>query len=373
MRKVVVLSHRDIKHNEGGGASLYVHEIFKRLTTRYDVTIISTARRGLPTRDRIDGIAIVRIPFPRLSRFVLPMSLLTRLTGHADIVIDNGDIAIPWLTPAYVHKPLVSIIYQIVGNIFDYELPSPFSTLARKAEPWIYKAYKHTKIVACSPSTKDDLVKFGIPNENVFVVIPGIDESLRNYVPSGEKFSNPTIVCISRFKRYKGLHYAVRAMNHILAKIPTANLVVVGSGDDSEIKSEISKLGLESNVKVIRRPPHVWNREKIALLSSAHLALVPSVREGYGIVVIEANACGTVAVGWRVPGLQDSIRDGETGILVPFGNVEALGEQLSILLQDHKRRIMMAASAKEWSRTHSWGRAAEEFSDAIDSVISERN
>jgi len=123
----------------------------------------------------------------------------------------------------------------------------------------------------------------------------------------------------------------------------------------------------------MKRPPHVWNQEKIALLSSAHLALVPSVREGYGIVVIEANACGTVAVGWRVPGLQDSIRDGETGILVPFGDVQALGEQLSNLLQDHDRRTTMAECAKKWSRTHSWDKAAEEFGSVMDSVISERN
>jgi len=373
MRRVVVLSHRDIKHSEGGGATLYVHEIFKRLTTKYDVTIVSTARKGLPTRDRIDGLTIVRIPFPRLSRFTLPMSLLTRLTGHADIVVDNGDIAIPWFTPAYVHKPLVSIIYQIVGNIFGYELPSPFSNLAQKAEPWIYKAYKHTKIVACSPSTKDDLVKFGISRENVSVILPGIDESLRNHEPSGVKFSNPTIVCIGRFKRYKGLHFAVRAMSYIVARIPTANLVIVGSGDDSEIRSEISKAGLESNVNLIKRSPHIWNQEKIALLSNAHIALVPSVREGYGIVVIEANACGTVAVGWNVPGLQDSIHDGETGVLVPFGNVELLGEQLSILLEDHGRRIMMADLAKKWSRTHSWDRAAGEFDNVMESVISKRN
>ncbi len=244
------------------------------------------------------------------------------------------------------------------------------SSAAQKAEPWIYKPYKTTKMVTCSPSTKEDLVRFGIPDQNISVIRPGIEQSLLDFQPNGEKFSEPTVVCISRFKRYKGLHYAVRAMTLILSKIPKANLVIVGSGDDSEIRHEISRAKVGSNVKLLTRNPHTWSLEKKALLAGAHVALIPSVREGYGIIVIEANACGTAAVGWKVAGLQDSILDGETGVLVPFDNVELLGEQVSNLLQDNDRRTSMADAAKRWSGTHSWDKAAKEFERVIDSIIS---
>ena len=355
---------------QGGGASLYVHEIFKRLAWKYDVTIVSTAGAKLPVRERVDGINMVRIPFSRLCRLTIPIAWLSRITSRADIVIDNADVAAPWLTPIYVRKPSIAIIYQIVGTIFQYELKRPLSDIAQKAEPWIYKVYGTKKIVACSPSTKDDLMRFGIPSQNISTIRPGIDESFLSYQTRGKKFSNPTVVCISRFKRYKGLQFAIRAMSHVLSKIPTANLIIAGNGDDSEIRREISKAEIGSSVSLMRRSPHLWNLEKKSLLESAHIMLVPSVREGYGIVVIEANACGTPAIGWKVPGLQDSIVDGETGILVPFDNVELLGEQISNLLQDNDRLERMADSAKKWSRTHSWDKAAKEFEQVIDSALS---
>ncbi len=95
---------------------------------------------------------------------------------------------------------------------------------------------------------------------------------------------------------------------------------------------------------------------------------MPSVREGYGIVAIEANACGTSAVGWDVPGLRDSILDGKTGILVPFDDTYKLAEQVVALITDGTLRSRMAASAVEWARAHSWKKAAEEFDNVFDAV-----
>jgi len=368
MRKIVVLSHRDIKHKEGGGAKLYVHEIFKRLVTNYDVTILSTGRPGLPSRERVDGINIVRIPFPTMSRFALPFSFLTRMTGRADIVVDNGDVVAPWLTPIYVRKPLISIIYQVMANIFQYELPASLANIAQKIEPWIYQIYRRTRIVACSPSTRSDLVHFGIPSDKISVIRPGIADSFIRFRGDGRRFDNPTIICVSRFRRYKGLRFAIAAMEHVLKRVPDARLIIAGSGDDSEIRREISKTNYGDAIQILNRLPHTWEDEKKVLLSRSHVALVPSVREGYGIVVLEANACGTPAIGWRVGGIKDSILDEVTGVLVPFNDVEELGEQISNILEDDQKREEMASRAVNWARTHSWDKASREFADVIDSL-----
>jgi len=118
---------------------------------------------------------------------------------------------------------------------------------------------------------------------------------------------------------------------------------------------------------VISRLPNHWDNEKRDLFSRAHLSAVPSIREGYGIVVIEANACGTPAIGWDVPGLRDSIVDGKTGILVPFGDVEKFGKQIALYLKDSAARERMSAAAVEWAKQHSWDIASSEFDHVIDS------
>lgn len=368
MQRIVILSQRDIRHKSAGGAPLYIHEIFKRLVRRYEIAIISTAEHGLPTRERIDGLEIFRTPFATLSRLTIPISVVTRLVGRADIIVDNGDVAFPWLTPLYSRTPKVSIIYQVAGDIFRFELLRPLSDIAIKAEKWIYCAYRKSKIVVCSDSTKSDLLRLGFPSADIVVIRPGIAEDFLNYEPSGRKSENPTIVSIGRFKRYKGLQYAIEAMPYVLEEIPNAILIIAGNGDQSEIERELSRMNLHGAVKILKRSPHSWDIEKKSLLSSAHVALVPSVKEGYGIVVIEANACGTPAIGWKVPGLQDSIIDGETGVLVPFGDVKRLGRTVASFLRDDKGRREMSDRAMKWARNHSWDDAAEGFSRVIESI-----
>jgi len=156
-------------------------------------------------------------------------------------------------------------------------------------------------------------------------------------------------------------------MRYITESVPDAQLIIVGNGDDSIVKRELSNFPFSDSIKIVKRAPHSWDDEKKRLLSFAHVLIVPSVREGYGIVAIEANACGTSAVAWDVPGLRDSILDGETGTLVEFGDTEALAKRVVTLLRDRYAREKMAASALKWARTHSWDQAATEFGNILDS------
>jgi glycosyltransferase involved in cell wall biosynthesis len=367
-KRLLIVSHRDIRHYDGGGAPLYVHEIFKRLTASYDITILSTLQGKLPSSETLDGIRIVRLPSGQLARLVMPMWLVARFAREADIIVDNADIGFPWLTPLFSRKPKLSIIYQVARDIFRYELARPLSVMAMRVEPWVYRVYKSNRIVTCSPSTRDDLIRSGISSKNVTVIRPGVGDSFLKFQPNGLKFEDPTIVCISRFKRYKGLGYAVAAMKHVLERIPSARLIIVGNGDSSELQREISKGNYGKSVEILHRAPNMWNEEKKTLLSKSHLLLVPSIREGYGIVVIEANACGTPAIGWAVPGVQDSILDGKTGLLVPFGDVHALARTITKCLSESQIIGDLSGSAIDWARKHSWDVAARQFGEVIDSL-----
>ena len=369
MRRIVVLSHRDKRHPDAGGATLYIHRIFERLASKYDVTIVSTAKRNLPESERLDGMQIVRIPFAKACRLSIPLAILSRLVGPADLLVDNGDVAFPWLTPLYSRKPILSVIYQIVGNIFRFELPPVIANLAQRLEPLVYRVYSKKRIVVCSPSTREDLVRFGISQDMITVIRPGIDESFRKFDGNSTKFDSPTILCISRFRPYKGLQFAIRAMKYVLDQVPDARLVIVGNGDDSYLRQELSRMDLRSNVSFLKRLPHNWNEEKKTLLSRAHALLVPSVREGYGIVVIEANACGTPAIGWNVPGLKDSIIHNETGLLASFPNNDEFAHHISSLLLNDSLWNRLSGNASKWARNHSWDKAAAQFEEVIKSVL----
>lgn len=332
------------------------------------MTVISKAQKDLPRAEVVDGIEIVRLPFHRLARIMMPAALVTHFVKRADILVDNGDIGFPWLTPLYTRKPSVSIIYQASRQVFRSELDPIQSTIAMNVEPIIHRLYAKSVVVTCSPSTKYDLVQDGIPAENIRVIRPGLGDDFLKFEPVAKKFSNPTITCISRFRRYKGLHYPVRAMKFVLEKVPNARLVIVGNGNPEEVLNEVAQTKYSKSVDILVRRPNEWNDEKRTLLSKSHLLIIPSVREGYGIVVLEANACGTPAIGWTVAGLQDSIIDGQTGILVPYGNTELLSERITDFLVDDTLRVKMGASAVTWARQHSWEKAAREFDVVLDSI-----
>ncbi len=369
MKQIVVLSRRDITHPLSGGAGRYIHEIFRRLTSRYSITILAEGGPSSKSVEEIDGITYRRFP-GTLHRMLLPARYITKFAGKTDLLIDNADVGIPWLTPFYTKVPRIVVIYQVAGNIFHHELAWPLSELAFRLEPRIYQIYKNSEVVTCSPSTKNDLVRLGVLGEKVSVIIPGIDDSFRKFDPDGLKFEDPTIVCISRFRRYKGLGYAINSMKYVLEKIPRARLIIVGNGDETELKEEVSRTNYAESIQILKRPPNRWNEEKRFLLSRAHLFLIPSIREGYGIVVIEANACGTPAIGWSVPGVQDSIINGKTGLLVPFDDTVALAQTMvKLLTGDPQRLAELSRAAISWAREHSWDVAAQSFETTIKSVI----
>ncbi len=367
MARIVVLSQRSIRHPLSGGAGRYIHEILRRLTHRHSITILSSGGVLSKRIEEIDGIEYRHFP-KAFHRIALPARYLTKFAGKTDLLIDNSDVGIPWLSPFYTKVPKILVTYQVARDIFHHELARPLSEIAVALEPRIYSAYRNSRIVTCSPSTKNDLVSLGIPSERVSVIRPGIDDSFRRFEPDGAKFGDPTIICISRFRRYKGLSYAVRSMKFVLERIPKARLVIVGNGDPAELREEVSQTDYSGSIQILERVPNTWNAEKRVMLSRSHLLLIPSVREGYGIVVIEANACGTPAIGWAVPGVQDSIVNRKTGLLVPYGDIRGLGETIAKVLGKESTQLNdLSQPAIEWARQHSWDTAAELFAQTIDS------
>ncbi len=169
-----------------------------------------------------------------------------------------------------------------------------------------------------------------------------------------EKDPEPTLVFLGRLKSTKQPEHAIEIFRRVKMRIPDARLWIIGIGTlDDELKKRAEGLGGVT----------FWGRvsegEKFAILRRAHLLLVPSIREGFGINVIEAAASGTPAIGYNVPGLRDSIRNGETGYLV--NSAEEASSRIVELLNDHNLYEKMTLACVRYAKGFDWDKRVEEF------------
>jgi glycosyltransferase involved in cell wall biosynthesis len=215
--------------------------------------------------------------------------------------------------------------------------------------------YRECRFVAISESTKADLARRGIPPSRIEVVPCGMDSSF--YTPDDNVPPEPgSILYVGRVKKYKGIQYLLEAVKLLRDRGIGANLGIVGSGDYLEqLKSLSGRLGLDGSVEF---SGFVDPGRKLFELRRAWVAALPSEKEGWGLTVIEANACGTPAVASDSDGLRDSVRHGETGLLVPHADPSALADALQSILADRSLRARLSAGGLAWARTFTWERTA---------------
>ncbi len=139
--------------------------------------------------------------------------------------------------------------------------------------------------------------------------------------------------------------------------------MIVGAGDYLEqLKAQAESLGLADSIEF---PGFVTSENKVERLRKAHVAVLPSLKEGWGLTNIEANSVGTTVVAANVPGLKDSVRHNETGLLFEYGNIEELTECLSKILTEESTRKRLEQGALKWAEKFNWDSAAEKFNQLV--------
>jgi glycosyltransferase involved in cell wall biosynthesis len=238
------------------------------------------------------------------------------------------------------------------------------AVLAYIAESSIGCLYKAIPFITFSEDTKNELVNIGIPKTHIYVAQEGI--SLTDYGP-GRKDDFPHIIYVGRMVRNKGVEFLIKAMRIVVQRIPNAKLSLIGRGyfEDKLIRL-IRELKLEDHVTF---HGYVSEREKIRLLQRAHILVMPSLREGWATPVIEANACGTPAIGSNVPGIRSAIIDGVTGLVVPYGNIKELAEKIIILLTNHSLHQRMSENAMKWAQNFDQRVMIQKFIKIIDLLV----
>ncbi|MEM1183158.1 MAG: glycosyltransferase family 4 protein, partial [Acidobacteriota bacterium] len=367
--RILILNWRDPEHPQAGGAEGYLHAVARRWAMAgHRVCWLAGAAPGLAAGRRLDGVDIVR---RGRSYGVFPAAAthyLSHLRGRVDVIVDSEN-GIPFFSPLYSRVPKIVLVHHVHQEVFRRELPVGASHLAAwleaSAMPW---AYRRDAFVAVSPSTRQDLADLGVPAEQIAIIHNGLDADLfhppdRSDAAEGQRTRPPTVLWIGRLRRYKCVETVIDAASLWAQSHPTLQLLIAGDGPSRpELEERVRGHRLGDRVSFLG---FVDDRRKVKLLQDADLVVQTSMKEGWGMTVIEANACGTPVVASRVAGLKDSVRDGETGQLVPWNDASALADAVTALIDDGDRRQRYAAAGLRWARSFSWARSADRWLDLI--------
>lgn len=366
------MSWRDIKHPWAGGSEVYLHEISKKLIAKgHDVTMFCAGHPGgsLPYEE-IDGIKTYRSGNMITVYVNFFWKYLTQFRGKFDIVIDQNN-GIPFFSPMIVSSvPVINLTHHIHHNQWFKQIKWPLNYIGYFLEKYLVPlAYRYTKFVVVSESTKRDVCKFwGISPENVSVVYNAVGGE---YKKTLGKSRNPSIIYVGRLKKYKQVDLIIKSMLRLMYDWPDLTLHIVGSGDEMEyLKDLASRMGVGKSVVF---HGYVSDKLKVDLLSSAWVFATASSHEGWGISVIEANACGTLAVGSDIDGLKDAIVDHETGLLFEQGNIFDLSAKIRQVLKNPGLRYCLEKNSIERAKRFKWGVSALKLEKILQQEINQSN
>jgi glycosyltransferase involved in cell wall biosynthesis len=346
--RILILNRRDIANPAGGGAEIYTHEIARGLVDKYQCTVkVFTSRfKGSKADEIIDGIEYIR----RGNEVTVHLrGFLYALKNRKkfDRIIDEFN-GIGFFTFSLPNSIL--LIHQLYKEFWLRELGLA-GILPFILEPVILRLYRKKATITVSHSTKEDLEQMGFRDVNIVMNATKhfpVDDSVK------KNTNNPVLIFLGRLKSTKRPEDAIEIFRRLKEKIPSIRLWIMGRGPEEKKLMMIAK-----RIKDITFWGWVDEEKKMLLLRQSHLLLVPSVREGFGINVIEAASTGTPAIGYDVHGLKDSIRHGETGYLV--NSIDEATLRIVELLGDKDRYEKMSTNCLYYSKEFNWGKRVDEF------------
>ena len=364
--RVLVLNERDPTHPRAGGAEVHVAEIAQRLHAMgFSITQYACSHRGAPATEAVAGMTVRRLgPLPvYYPRVVVETARETR-RGRFDVVVEYLN-KLPFCARTYAAAPVLAVNHHLFGESAFVQAPWPIAAAVVALEGLIPRVYRDVPFLAISESSRQDLVARGIPAEHIGLSCPGADLPAVEPTPMAERPCR--IVYLGRLEKYKRVDLLLSACASLAPRFPALEIAIIGRGAERERLEALARdLGLAGRTRFAGFVPPA---ERDRLVAGARIAVFPSVKEGWGLAAIECNALGVPVVATDAPGLRDSVRPDQTGVLVPDAGPEAfataLAQALASLLGDEARLTRLAAGARAWARRFDWDTAAAEMAQAL--------
>lgn len=368
---ILLVNWQDLRNPHAGGAEIHLFELFSRLAARgHRVRLVCSGFAGAAPVELVDGIEVHRHGDRHTFALVGRRAVRRALRDEgADVVVDDVN-KLPLFTPTLTSLPIYAVIPHLFGTTAFQEVSWPMAAMVWLAERPISRIYRRAWFHAISDSTRDDLVARGVPRERIAVVYPGVDAT--HYTPdvATPRATPGRFVYLGRLKRYKGVELVLHALAEARKRQPELTLDIAGNGDDRpRLERLAATLGLGEAVRFLG---FVDEATKLRLLREAVANVFPSPKEGWGITVMEAAACGTPSLASDSPGLRDSVRDGVTGLLIPHGDVAALAEGMCRLAGDPDLVRVLGEAARTHAEGLSWDSAASRVEQHLEDLVAGR-
>lgn len=367
---VLVLNWRDVRHPQAGGAELYAHQIAKRwVEGGVKVTWLTSRPEGAPKREVIDGIQVLRRG-GTFSVYAAAAASLVRFGGLFDAIVDcqNG---IPFFAPLFLPKStaVVQVVHHVHQEQFGVHFSPSMARVGRFLEgPVSKRVYGSRATVAVSPSTRRDMrTRLGMRGP-VFVVPNGNEASVH---AAGPRDPHPTIVLVSRLVAHKRVDRLLRALPDVVAAIGNLRVEIIGDGvERRRLELLTGELGLRGTVRFRGR---LDDGKRDELMQRAWLTTSTSQGEGWGCTVLEAARFGVPCLAISAAGIDDSVRHGHTGWVVPSAEqlaptmVEALTS-----LADDEMALRFSEDCRAWASAFTWDRSAALLAGVLGAEIERR-
>ncbi len=313
------MNWKDILNPESGGAEVLTDALASNLAENNEVFFITSSFPSALKKQIYNGYTIVRAG-NTVTCILYAHALYKKLSREKkfDLIIDQAH-GIPFFSILYRnHATIFTLIHEVAGELWASILPH---TLGRIMDAFWLWLYKNQQFITVSNSTKQELMEHHIAEKNISIV-PNFTDIRLDAVP--EKAEHPTLLVLGRIAPVKRIEHAIAAYRIAKQEVPNLKLIIVGKTEAKytnyyqAIKKNIAS---DSDIALIC---NASEEEKLMYLKQSHLLIMPSKKEGYGIAILEAAACGTPAVGYNVPGTRDAIMHHKTGLIADQETPESL-------------------------------------------------
>ncbi|MCF7862008.1 glycosyltransferase family 4 protein [Candidatus Woesearchaeota archaeon] len=363
--RILIIGWRDIMHPKAGGMELVAYEEAKYfIKWGHEVIWLTQRFKGCKRKEKIDGINIIRVGGDYSTYLMAPLYYLSHLRDKIDVLIENN-IGLPYFTPFFCWKPKVVITHHLIKDMYFVEAGFPLSNICYFIENTLApKLYWNEQFVAVSEATKKDMIVSGYNPKKISIVHNGLNHEI--YKPGNTlKSKKFHLVYVGGIKKYKRIDILLDAFEKIESEVPNVHLDLIGAfdyvGGKNPYMSQVKRYRLEKKVTF---HGFLSDDEKVRILQRGHIFVSASGREGWGLVILEANACGLPAVVLDLPAFRESIKDGKTGLIANSVDEFAIG--IIGLLKDENKLRKMSKDAIDWSKEFNWENSARQVLKIIE-------
>jgi glycosyltransferase involved in cell wall biosynthesis len=371
IRSALLLCWRDTGHPQGGGSEAYLQRIGAQLVASGVAVTLRTARYpGAPRRSVVDGIEITRGGGRHTVYILAGLAMVFSRIGlgplrrtRPDVVIDTQN-GLPFLSRLAFGRRVVVLVHHchreqwpVAGRVlsrFGWFVESRLS-------PWIHRGNQY--VTVSLPSARE-LTELGVGQDRIAVVRNGLDEAPADTL-AAPRSDTPRVSVLSRLVPHKQIEDALDAVAMLHGSVPGLHLDIVGGGWwQQRLVDHADALGIRD---LVTFHGHVDDDAKHHVVQRSWVHLLPSRKEGWGLAVVEAAQHGVPTIGYRSSGgLNDSIIDGVTGVLVD--DHAQLVRRLAELLGDPVLRDQLGRKAQLRSGDFSWRQSADAMHGVLDAV-----